>query len=132
MDRIARVRHEHDIARRRDRLRHVGEALFRTECRDDLRFRIEAHAEPALVVIGLSLAETGNALRRRVAVGTRLGGVLAQLCGDVLRRRQVGIAHAEIDDVRSVLARECLHLVHGLEHVRRQTADGVELLGHRQ
>jgi len=31
VDRVARVRHQHDIARRGDRLRDVGEAFLRAE-----------------------------------------------------------------------------------------------------
>ena len=43
------------------------------------------------------------------------------------RRRQVGIAHAEIDDVGAGIARGRLGAVDLLEDVRRQAADAVKL-----
>ncbi len=57
MDRIARVRHQHHVARRRDGLRDVGEALLRAERGDDLGVGIELHAEAALVIGGLGAAQ---------------------------------------------------------------------------
>ena len=57
MDRIARVGHQHDVARRGDRLRDVGEAFLGAERGDDLRVRIELHAEAARVIGGLRAAQ---------------------------------------------------------------------------
>ena len=72
MDRIGRVRAQHHVARRGDRLRHVGEAFLGAERRDDLRVGIELHAEAAGVIGGLGAAQAGNAARGRIAVGARL------------------------------------------------------------
>src|SRR5215831_11676884 len=47
------------------------------------------------------------------------------------RRRQIRIAHAEIDDIRSRVAGFRLGLVYLFEDIRRQTANAVELF-HRQ
>ena len=99
VDRIGRVRAEDDVARRGDRLRHVGEAFLGAERRDDLRVGIELHAEAARIIVGLRAAQAGNAARGRIAMRARVAHDFAQLVDDGFRRRQVGIAHAEIDDV---------------------------------
>ena len=122
VDRVARVGHEHDVARRGDRLRHVGEALLGAERGDDLAVRIELHAEAAAVIGGLGAPQPGDAARGGIAVGARPADRLDQLVEDMLRRRQVGIAHAEIDDVGAAGARRRLQAVHLLEHVGRQAA----------
>ena len=87
VDGIGRVGHQHDVARRGDRLRHVGEALLRTEGDDDLRLRIELHAEAARVIAGLGAAQAGDALRGGIAVGARLADRLDELVDDVLAAR---------------------------------------------
>ena len=65
VDRIARVGHQHDVARRGDRLRHVGEAFLRAERRDHLALRIELHAEAAAVIGGLRAAQARRCRARR-------------------------------------------------------------------
>ena len=127
MDRIGRVGHQHHVARRGDRLRHVGEAFLRAERRDDLGLGIELHAEAARVIAGLGAAQAGNALRGGIAVGARLADGLDQLVDDVLGRGQIGIAHAEIDDVGAGGAGLGLELVDLLEDVRRQPPRAVEV-----
>jgi hypothetical protein len=47
VDRIARVGHQHDVARRGDRLGDIGEAFLRAQRDDDLGVGIELHAEAA-------------------------------------------------------------------------------------
>ena len=127
VDRVARIRHQHHVAGRRDRLRHVGEALLGAEGGDHLRVGIELHAETALVIAGLGPAQPGDALRGRVAVGARLAGGLAQLGDHVRRRREVRVAHAEVDDVGAARPRRRLDAVDLLEDVRRQALDAVEI-----
>ncbi len=127
MDRIGRIGHQHDVAGRGDRLRHVGEALFRAERGDDLRIRIELHAEAALVIIGLGAAQAGDALGGGVTVGARLAGGLDQLVDDMLGRRQIGIAHAEVDDVGAGVASLGLEPVDLLEDVGRQALHAIEI-----
>ena len=126
VDRIARIGHQHDVARRGDRLRHVGEAFLGAERGDDLGVRIELHAEAPRVIGRLRAAQAGNALGRRIAVGARLAERLLQLLDDVGRRRQVRIAHAEIDDVGAGVASGRLGAVDLLEHVGRQAPDAVK------
>ena len=126
MDRIARIGHQHDVAGRGDRLRHVGEAFLGAERGDDLRFRIELHAEAALVILRLRQAQARNAARGRIAVGARLAERLLDLLDDMRWRRQIRIAHAEIDDVRPRIAGARLGPVHLFKHIGRQAADAVK------
>ena len=130
VDGIRGIGHEHDVAGRRDGLRHIGKPLLRTQGRDDLPFRIELHAEAAGVVVGLRAAEPRDALRGRIAVGAGLAGRFDQLVDDVLGGRQVGVAHAEIDDVRAGCPGRRLEPVDLLEDVGRQAFDAMEF-GHR-
>ena len=132
MDRIGRVRRQHHVARRRDRLRHVGEALLRAERRHDLRLGIELHPESARVIAGLRAPQPRDALRRRIAVGARLADGLDELVDDMLRRRQIGVAHAEIDNVGAAGARLGLELVDLLEDIGRQAPHAVEVAHCRQ
>ena len=65
-------------------------------------------------------------------MGARVADRLDQLVDDLLRRRAVRIAHAEVDDVLAGGPRRRLHRVDLAEHVGRQAADPVELgLPHR-
>ena len=127
VDRVARIGHQHDVAGRGDRLGDVGKALLGAERGDDLRFRVELHAEAAVVIGRLRAAQSGDAARGRIAVGARLAEGLLHLLDDVRGRRQIGVAHAEVDDVRPGVAGARLGLVHLFEHVRRQAADTVEI-----
>ena len=63
-------------------------------------------------------------------MGGGLGGDLGQLGDDMRRRRAVGIAHAEIDDVLAARAGRRLHRVDLGEDVGRQAADAVEFVVH--
>jgi len=53
---------------------------------------------------------------------------LDELVDDVLRRRHVRIAHAEVDDVLAPSSRLALEVVDDREDVRRQALDSVELV----
>ena len=132
MNRIARVRAKHDIARRRDRLRDVGEALLGAERRHHLRVGIELHAEAAAVIGRLRLAQPRNAAGGRIAVGAWLAGHFSQLVQHMRRRRQVRVAHAEVDDVGTRIACRELGLVDLLEDVGRQSPNAVELFHGRR
>ena len=91
---------------------------------------IELHAEAAVVVGGLRLAQAGDALGGRIAVGARLGDRLDQLVDDVLRRRHVRIAHAEVDDVGAPRAGGGLEAVDLREDIGRQALDAMEIFDH--
>jgi hypothetical protein len=124
---VARIGHEDDVARRGDRLRHVGEAFLRAQRGDDLRIRIELHTEAALVIGRLGAPQAGNAAGRRITVGSRLADGFLQLLDDMRGRRQVRIAHAEIDDICPGIACDRLRLVDDFENVRGETADAVKI-----
>ncbi len=127
VDRIGRIGHDDDVARRRDRLGDIGEAFLRAERGDDLGLGIELHAEAARIIGGLGAAQPRYSLGRRIAVGARLADGLLELLDDMRRRRQIGIAHAEIDDVGAAVARPRLGAIDLLEHVRRQPADAIKV-----
>ena len=132
VDRVARVRHQHDVAGSGDRHREVGEPLLGAEGGDHLGLGVELHPEAAGVVAGLGAAQAGDALRRRIAVGARALHRLDQLVDDVAGRVHVGVAHAEVDDVHALGAVLRLQPVDLGEDVGRQALDAVELFGHRR
>jgi hypothetical protein len=60
----------------------------------------------------------------------RIGDRFNQFGDDMRRRRLVGIAHPEIDDVFTGSSRLGLHVVHFIEDVGRQSLYAVKLLIH--
>ena len=126
VNRIGRVRTQNHVARRGDRLRHVGKAFLGAERCHDLRVGVERNAEAPGVVAGLGLAQPGDALGGGITVGARVADDLAEFVDDELRRRQIGIAHAEVDDVGAAGARCSLEAVDLLEDVGRQPANLVK------
>jgi hypothetical protein len=123
---VARIGTQDHVAGRSDRLRDVGKPFLRAQRGNDLGVRIEFHAETPAVIGRLRLAQAGNAARGGVTIGPRLTQRFLQFFDDMGRRRQVRIAHAEIDDVSAGISRGRLGPVDLLEHVRRQTADAVK------
>jgi hypothetical protein len=130
VDGIGRVGHQDHVARRRNGLRHVGEALLGAQRRHDVLVGVEPHAEPPLIIGRLRLAQPRNALGGRIPVRPRLVDGLHHLVDDVLRRRHVRIAHAEIYDVGAAGTRIGLQPVHLRKNIRRQSLDAVEFLDH--
>ena len=55
---------------------------------------------------------------------------LAKLVDDMRRRRQVGIAHPQIDDVASCGTGGGAHVIHFGDDIGRQTLHAVEFFGH--
>jgi hypothetical protein len=118
VDRIGRVRREHDVAGRGDRGGQTRKPLLRSHRHDHFGFGIDVDPKPATIVIRLGLAQTGDTLRLRIAVRAGFPRDFDELLDDVLGRRQVGIAHAEIDDVLPARARRRPHRVHFGDDVR--------------
>ena len=129
MDRIGRVRDQHDVARPRDGLRHVGEAFLGAQRGHHLGVGVEFDAESPPIITRLRAAQPGDALRGRVAIGPGFADRLDQLVHHMLGRGQIRIAHAEIDDIGTGVARCGLQAIDLLEHVGRQTADAMKI-GH--
>jgi hypothetical protein len=86
---------------------------------------------PALVVRRLRAAQAGDAARGRIAIRAGLADGLLELLDDVDGGRQVGIAHPEVDDVRTAVPRHRLGAVHLLENVGRQAPDAEEVFHDR-
>ena len=59
-----------------------------------------------------------------------LGGHFGQFGDHVRRRRQIGIAHAQIDDVVTARAGRCAHGIHLRDHIGRQAFDAVKIVLH--
>ncbi len=127
MDGISRIGHQHHIARRGNRRRQIGEAFLGAQRRNHLGIGIERHAEAALVIGRHRLAQALDAPRSRIAVRFRIARGFAQFVDDMLGRRHVRVAHAEIDDVVARRARLRLEAVHFLKNVWRQPLDAVEI-----
>ncbi len=127
VDRVARRRHEHRVARLDEHPEQVAEALLRAHRGDRLGLGIELDSVPARVALADGAPEVGDAAARRVAVVARVLGGLAKLLHGDLRRREVGIPEAEVDDVLAGAPQLQLELVDLGEDVRRQARDAPEL-----
>ena len=130
VDRIRRVGRQHHVTGRGDRLRQIGQALLGTQRDNHLGFGINIHAEPPLIIGALRAAQPGDALGCAISMRIGLGGHFGQLGDHVRRRRQIGIAHAQIDDVVTPGPRCGPHGVHFRDHIGRQTFDAVEIVLH--
>ena len=84
---------------------------------------IERDAVAALVPLGDGGAQVRHAARRRVAVVARVARGLADLLDHVRRRREVGVAHAEVDHVLAGAARGVGERGH-LREARRAAGGG--------
>ena len=127
VDRVGRRRHDDRVARCRQHPQQVREPLLGADRAHDLRLRIEDDAEAARVELGDGVAKLRDPAARGVAVIGRLEGRLPQLVDGDLRRRDVGVAEAEIDDVPAFVPQVALQLVDGREDVRGQVVDPIKL-----
>ena len=99
VDGVGGIGHEGDVAGVDKAQRHVADALFGADQRQHFRIAVEGDAEARPVPVGDGLAQLGQALGLGVAV---VGGIVrrgVQTVEDALRRRQVGVADGEGDDV---------------------------------
>lgn len=98
----------------------VRDAFLGTHQGQNVLFRIELDAEAAVHVAGDRSPEFGHAFRLGVAVGA---GVvfdrIDQPVDHVGRRGQIGVAHAEIDDVQPLGVRLRRQRLNARENVRR-------------
>ena len=130
VDRVAGVGRQHHVARRGDRGGEAGKPLLRPHGHDDFGFRVDIDAKAAAIIIGLGLAEARNPLGLGIAMGVRLARDFDQLGDDMIGRRQVGIAHAQVDNVLSRGAGCGSHRVHFGDDIGRQALHAVEFFGH--
>ncbi len=127
VDGVARARHDRRIAAVEQHPHQVAEALLRADRVGDLELRIELDAPRLLVVAGDRLAQLGQAAAQRVAVVRRLRGSLGELLHGDVRRRDVRVAEAQVDDVPACPTCLDLQVVDDREDVRRQVLDSPEL-----
>jgi hypothetical protein len=127
MDRVARRGRDDGVARPGQHPEQMREALLGADRADDLRLGVERDAEAALVELADRRAQLRDAAARRVPVVCRPGRRLAQLRDGDVRRRDVGVAEAEVDDVAAFAAQFPLQVVDGCEDVRRQIVDAPKL-----
>src|SRR5258707_14074499 len=85
VDRIARVWDKDDIAGRGDRLRQIGETLFRSERDDNLALGIEFDPEAPRVIAGASASQPRNAARHGISMGLGILRRLDELGHDMRR-----------------------------------------------
>jgi hypothetical protein len=84
---------------------------------------VQRHAEALLVPAGDRLAQRRQAIGLRIAVVGRGAGRAHQFVDDVGRRRQVGVAHAEADDIDALRPLLGYFLRYADEEIRRQLLD---------
>jgi len=128
MDRIGRVRHERAVARLEHGQRQMRQAFLGADRGDDFGIRIELHRVAVAVPLGHRDAQARDTARGGIPVVLGILRGLDELVDDVLRRRHVRIAHAEVDDVLAPSSRLALEVVDDREDVRRQALDSVELV----
>ena len=127
MNRIARARHERDVARPEQHPEQMHEPLLRAEGHRRLRLRIELDAVPVTVEVADRLTQLRQAATRRVAVVARKERGLAQLLDGDLGRRHVGIAEAEVDHILARTPQLELQPLDLGERIRRQGVDPAEV-----
>ena len=123
MDRIARARDERDVARAEQHPEEMHEPFLRAERHRRLGLGIELDAVPVAVQLAHRGAQIRQAAARRVAVVARQQRGLAQLLDGDLRRRDVGVAEAEVDHVLAGAAQLELQALDLGEGVRGKRVD---------
>ena len=105
----------------------MDEALLRAERQRRLGLRVELDAEAVAIELADRRSEVREAAARRVAVVARQERRLPQLLDGDLRRRDVGIAEAEVDHVLAGAAQLELEALDLGECVWREGVDPAEL-----
>jgi hypothetical protein len=132
VDRVAGRRHEREVARLDQHPQQVREALLRADRRDRLGLGIELDAEPARVHLADGSAQVRDAAARGVAVVPRPPRRLGELVDGDLRRRDVRVAEAQVDDVLAGAAQLQLQPLDLGERVGREVGDTGEPFHRRQ
>ena len=120
--RVARRGHQVDVLGIDDPQGQVGNALLGADEGEDLAGRVQLHPEALGVPAGHRLPEEVQAGVGRIAVGA---GVLHRghhLLHDEPRRGQVGVTHAQVDDIHSPGLDFGLLLVNRLKEIGRDQA----------
>ena len=99
MDRIARVRRDHRIARSDHGEQQVRQRVLRADGDDGFLLRIERDAVVRLVALDDLLAQVRDALGHRVAMVALVARGFHQLADDGARRGAVGVPHPQIHHI---------------------------------
>src|SRR5688572_27540948 len=94
--------------------------LLRAYGNDCLALGVERHVKAILIPAGDGSSQPWDAARQRITMGVAAACSLDELLYDVIRRRLIGVTHAEVDDVLAARTGACLQIVHDVEDVRRQ------------
>ena len=96
---------------------------------DDLKGSLERLSPRERMMIGgLGATQTGYAARGGITVGARLADGFHQFVENMLRRRQIRVAHTEVDDVGAVSSRAGLQPIDLFKHIGRQAPDLVKVV----
>ena len=123
IDRIAGARDEHDIARIDECEGNVPDAFLRADQRQHFVGRIQRDMKRRLYQSATALRNDSMPSYEGYWWCFGFFGGLCQAFDDRRRRRQIGIADAEIDDIDALGNRRLLHLVDGGEQIGRQCLD---------
>ena len=133
MDRIGRAGAKHYVSGIYNRPRQVRQPFFGANGDDRLTIGIKDHLVAPLVPIADGNPELVNASGDGVAMVLRFACRFDQLGDNMRRRRQIGITHAEIDDIFAPVTRLHFHTVDDAEDVGREPFDPLkfhEILPH--
>ena len=97
--------------------------FFSADGDDRFGVGVNIHLIAPLVPGGDRQTQFVDAARNRIAVVGGLAGGFDELRHHMGRRRQIGIAHAEVDDVFTPVPRLHLHAVDDAEDIGRQPFD---------
>ncbi len=121
VNRVSGVGSEDHIPRPYGYQNQVREALFYTDGHDGFGFGIDINREAPAVPVGYGRAQFGDALGGGVAMIMGFFSGLNQLVHNVLRRADIGVAHAQVDDIVACPPRFHLQLIDGCKHVRGES-----------
>ena len=128
MNGIAGIGDQNHVTGRCDGLRHIGKAFFGAKGCDNLGVGIEFDAKTTVVISRLCPTQTGQTFGGGIAVGAGFADRLDHFLDHMTRRGQIGIAHAQINDIRAIVARRCFDAIDLFKHIGWQALDAMEII----
>jgi hypothetical protein len=98
----------------------MADPLFCTDGNDALRFRIEFNVVAPTIEVSDGRAKFINSFRGRVSVVPWVFYGLNQFIDNMFGSGEIGISHAQVDDILPSLPGLYLQLIHNAENVRGQ------------
>ncbi len=126
MDGVGRVGDEHGVTWAGRGQGQMGEALLGADGDDGLGVGVQLNVEPPVIPVAYRLAQADDALGHRITMRRAFLRDLDQFVDDMLGRRPIRIAHAEVDDIDSRRPLLSLEFVDDIENIRRQPFDALE------